>query len=228
MFTVLPSLEILIRTLKPSQRIDLKKWLDLLIQADILNAKDLAELVRQFHPQIKCPHCFAQHVIKHGVYRTWQRYKCKKCLRTFNDLTGTPFHYLHDHDKVKVYLRIMFNKEPLRKIAQKVEIHLPRAFYWRHKFLHAFQSANCTFLKELIQADDTYFALSYKGRRHLEIKIGRKPYKRGHSCKKRGISSEKVAVIAAIDKNHNRILQLGGRGKITNRMVMEALSPRIA
>lgn len=199
MFTVMPTVEIYVRSLTPSGRINLRKWLDNLIEADILDAKQLADLVRKFHSRhfgiISCPHCFSKTVKKYGRYRTWQRYKCKNCNKTFNDLTKTPFHYLHNHDKVKAFIRNMIKGLSLRKIAKKVEILLPRAFYWRHKFFHAFGFAALKPLKKLIQADDTYFALSYKGMLELETQIGRKPYKRGHSCSKRGLSKEKIAVV---------------------------------
>ena len=38
-----------------------------------------------------CPRCRSESVSKHDSYRTYQRYLCKDCDRTFNPKTGTIF-----------------------------------------------------------------------------------------------------------------------------------------
>ncbi len=42
---------------------------------------------------VVCPLCGSRRVIKWCRYRGCQRYVCKFCGRTFNDKTGTTFHY---------------------------------------------------------------------------------------------------------------------------------------
>src|SRR5437899_2260214 len=42
---------------------------------------------------IHCPRCGSCRVKKNGSYRVFQRYYCKFCAGTFNDKTGTIFHY---------------------------------------------------------------------------------------------------------------------------------------
>ena len=37
-----------------------------------------------------CPHCQGLHVVRNGMARGLQRYKCRDCGRTFNTLTRTP------------------------------------------------------------------------------------------------------------------------------------------
>jgi transposase-like protein len=45
---------------------------------------------------IYCPSCCSSKVKRHGKYKKiFQRYQCKECSKTFNDKTGTVFHYSH-------------------------------------------------------------------------------------------------------------------------------------
>ena len=42
---------------------------------------------------VTCPICGSRGVIRWCRYRGYQRYMCKVCGKTFNDKTGTIFHY---------------------------------------------------------------------------------------------------------------------------------------
>jgi len=64
-------------------------------------------------------------------------------------------------------------------------------------------------LKGFVEADETFFNLSYKGKKKG---LKRKAHKRGGSIHKRGISREKVCVACAIDRNKhimNKAINLG-------------------
>ena len=37
-----------------------------------------------------CPHCAGMHVVRNGMARGLQRYRCRGCGKTFNALTYTP------------------------------------------------------------------------------------------------------------------------------------------
>ena len=54
------------------------------------SAADLFQQVR-WHDGVQCPRCRSESVNKYGSYRTFQRYLCKDCDRTFNDKTRTIF-----------------------------------------------------------------------------------------------------------------------------------------
>jgi transposase-like protein len=54
------------------------------------SAANLLEQVR-WRDGLYCPRCRSESTIKHGSYRTYQRYLCKDCDRTFNPKTGTIF-----------------------------------------------------------------------------------------------------------------------------------------
>ena len=42
---------------------------------------------QRFASKPHCPYCGSPHIIGHGKYRGRQRYKCKDCDKTYNDLS---------------------------------------------------------------------------------------------------------------------------------------------
>ncbi|RKD23150.1 hypothetical protein BEP19_13105 [Ammoniphilus oxalaticus] len=88
-----------------------------------------------------CPHCKSKQIVRYGKYRDRQRYKCKCCERTFNDLTNTPFHWTHSPQKFVKFLECMVKGYSLFNAALVVRISITTAFYWRHKILQALASA---------------------------------------------------------------------------------------
>lgn len=171
----------------------------------------------------RCPHCHSSKFIKYGNYKDRQRYQCKICKRTFNELTGTAWHYIHDHAKFKQYFECMAQQLSLRAAADKVSICLTTSFYWRHKILIAFEKADLKPLKGHIEADDTFVLVSYKGDKLQQLKTQRDSRKRGGKAKKTGISSEQACIVAACDSQKNTILKLTGTGRLTKNMVFNAL-----
>ena len=63
---------------------------------DLLSSEDacsgLFRMVR-WRSGVYCPKCGSRRVKGHGNYGGLKRYMCKDCGRTFNDKTGTIFHY---------------------------------------------------------------------------------------------------------------------------------------
>lgn len=49
----------------------------------------------RFYNKVIWPNCKSEHVVGHGKYRDRQRYKCKACLITFNDLSLSPMAGTH-------------------------------------------------------------------------------------------------------------------------------------
>ena len=89
------------------------------------------------------------------------------------------------------YIRCMLDGLSLRKTAEDCGLSVKTAFIWRNKILNALakRSENSgRQLKGIVEADEVFFRVSYKGSRHLP----RKAHKRGGSVKKRGHSREQV------------------------------------
>jgi transposase-like protein len=164
-----------------------------------------------------CPHCGGQHVVRFGKYGSRQRYRCQEtaCRKTFNDTTLSPLAGTHYPDKWLKCLQYMISGKPLRAIAEKLEIHLSTAFYWRHKILSAIRAKGFDGLAGVVESDETYFRESNKGHRNIKNQLGRKPRKRGKKATKRGISSEQVCVLVAQDRQGHVFSQVAGNGRIS-------------
>ena len=148
-----------------------------------------------------CPDCGSENVVKNGKNRGVQRLKCKDCGTTFGLRTNTVVHYSHKPLHIwERYVELMFDGYPIRKIAKELQISIGTAFYWRHKILSALKKATKSNLGGIIEADETYFALSFKGQKKG---LPRKAHKRGGQIRKAGTSKEQVCVLTAIDRDKN-------------------------
>lgn len=179
----------------------------------------------------QCPHCNSTSLKSAGSCRGKKRYKCKSCKKTFGDTNDTAFY----HSKLSPaqwlhFIELMFSKPMgLKKIAAEVGIHYVTAFYWRHKLLHAVQEAqdNGKFAG-IVEADETYIPLSFKGQRSG---LPRKARKRGGEVTKRGLSKEQVCVLTAMDRNSGRkssLMQSTCLATPTAAQIANVLGPRIS
>ena len=168
-----------------------------------------------------CPYCKSNYIKKHGYYRGGRCYICKSCSHSFNDLTGTPFAWIHDKSKMLNYMKNMIQYHTLRDLSKMMHICLDTSFNWRHKILFAFSRKENDHLEGICEADETFFKYSEKGSR--EVKTHRKPHKRGGVATKRGVSNELVPVIVSCDRKHNVICRVAGRGRITSRDIEDSL-----
>lgn len=144
-----------------------------------------------------CPHCRSgTRVIKWGSHRL-RRYRCKACAVTFNALTETPLAQLHKRELWIGNAQALVDGISLRKVAERLDIHVETAFRWRHRFLAEPKDVKAKALQGTVEADETYFLHSRKGQRKLD----RPARKRGGKAKKRGLSAEQVPVLIARDRS---------------------------
>jgi transposase-like protein len=174
--------------------------------------KELQKRIREarYSGGIACVHCGSRAVKRNGTYRSRQRYLCRDCGKSSNDMTNTPFSGSRYPQKWVKYIELMVEGYTLPKIAKILKIHLSTAFYWRHKVLDALGSHGFNQLEGIVESDETFFRESLKG---CEI-THRKPKKRATKDKKRGISDDKIAVVVAQDRNGNIIARKGGTGRV--------------
>lgn len=183
-------------------------------------SKGLSERLkeRRFHKGLSCPHCESERVYRHGVYRDRQRYRCRKCRKTFNDATGTPLAGTHLAHIWVDYIECMVEGKSLRKICDKLEISLTTAFTWRHKILNALKRLEQVGLKGVTEIDETHLLESRKGDRKGDRNItDRAPRERGGKSKKRGISNDQDCILVARDRTGQTHAQLACRGRISLR-----------
>jgi len=120
---------------------------------------------KRFVEVTECPHCQCTHVIRHGLANGLQRYRCRGCAKTFSALTGTPLCGLHKRDKWLDQAEALHSGQTLRAVAQCLGIHLGTAHRWRHRFLSFPKTLRPRSLTGIAEADETYFLLSFKGKR---------------------------------------------------------------
>lgn len=143
-----------------------------------------------------CPHCDGTQVVKHGVEFGSQRFRCKDCGKTFTALTGTPFHRLRGKEKLLENAACMTDGLSVRKTAARLNISVQKAFRWRHKFLGFLNKQKPEALAGIVEADETFFPVSYKGQRKDMTRTSKK---RGGKLKT-GEGAEKVTVVVAVQR----------------------------
>lgn len=144
-----------------------------------------------------CPRCQSERTVRHGHANGLQRYRCRECRRTFSALTGTPLNGLHKRGLWLRQAEALSDGRSLRTVAEDLNIHVGTAHRWRHRFLTAPERVQPSTLAGVAEVDETYFLLSFKGKRQG---LDRKPRKRGGRAAKRGLSHEQVPVLVARDR----------------------------
>jgi transposase-like protein len=155
----------------------------------------------------RCPHCGAVGVVKHGLDDTGQqRFRCRPplgCGRTFNALTGTPLARMRKPEIWLAYAEALGERRSLDWIHEHLGIARLTAWRWRHRLLAPLTLQPAPMLSGIVEADEAYFLRSFKG--HRGWKNGappdnRPPRYRGSGAVKRGLSSEQVPVVTALDR----------------------------
>jgi transposase-like protein len=101
---------------------------------------------------------------------------------------------------------------------------------WRHKILDSFRNSDRTIMNGVVEADERFFNLSYKGRKlkNFTYPNERRPRRRGSSIFKRGLSKEKVCVPCVIEReSKSSISKIGGLGKPCIKTIESVLKDRI-
>ncbi len=124
------------------------------------------------------------------------RYRCKDCHRTFNQLTHSSLSGLRRKEQWVAYAQCLNEGMTLQAAADECHINLKTSFRWRHRFLRYALTTGATKLCGIVEADEMFFAESFKGSRHLE----REPRKHGGNG--HGLPPL-VPVLIALDRYEN-------------------------
>lgn len=144
----------------------------------------------------QCPSCQSQRLSRWGRQSGLQRFRCRECHKCFNVLTGTPLARLRHKDRWLDYSQALIEGLTIRKAAVRCDIAKTTRFRWRHRFLRDVATLKATGLTGIVEADETYFPLSFKGSRQLT----RPPHRRGHAIHQRGTGEEQVPVLVLRDR----------------------------
>lgn len=119
------------------------------------------------------------------------------------------------------------NKFPIRKCADIYNISTHTAFNWRHKVLDILQNMHAeVHLKGIIKADETFFALSYKGN-HKNFKLHCNAHRRWHSVSTLGLSKEMVCVPSIVNLDRMSIGKIFNLGKPCLKDLSKIIDTRI-
>lgn len=183
-------------------------------------SNDLEEA--RFSKGIYCPHCgCTENIAKYGkTAKGAQRYLCRNCGKTFSSTSDSVLQGTHKSLVVwEQYIECMLDGLSLKKTSEKCGICQRTAFNWRHKILDAIsmKKERETKLSGVIEADETFFRISYKGIRKLSSITIRKAHRRGMRATKRGLSRYQVCVPCAIDRTDSVLSKVCNLGKISSR-----------
>jgi len=171
----------------------------------------------------RCPRCDCTRCYRHGHANDLQRYRCRDCGRTFNDLTGTPLARLRCKGKWLDYCAALLASSPVRQSAERLGVHRNTAFRWRHCFLQWVKLDRPQCLTGIVEADEMFLLESQKGSRKLD----RPPRKRGGRARRRGISRELDCILVARDRSGQTIDAVTGRGALTVAQLTQHLLPKL-
>lgn len=146
-----------------------------------------------------CPDadCASRDIAPWGTTRDLKRFRCRDCGRTFTALSGTALAGLHKRHMWLAYADALARQETVRRAAEICAIDKTTSFRWRHRFLDAPRDTKPKALRDIVEADETFFLESFKGAPVLP----RKARKRGGKAGKRGLSDEQIPVLIARDRH---------------------------
>ena len=171
-----------------------------------------------------CPRCGCPKAHLHGTANDLRRFRCTRCRRTYNALTGTPLARLRKRDKWLPYLQCLLDSITVRKAATRVGIAASTSFRWRHRFVSGVKQHRAEQLTGIVEADETYMLESQKGSRHMT----RPPRRRGGRASRRGITDELDSLLVARDRSHQTLDFVIGRGEPGKKELAICLGPVLA
>ena len=186
----------------------------------------------RFPDCVYCLHCGSTHIIKRGISAQGkQRYLCKDCKHSFQASTRSIFDFSKKGiDTWIKYIECISHQFSIRKSAFICGISVPTSFYWRHKILDLLNTHHNSLSEKLsgvVEADETFFHLSFKGNRKMKLFTDRKPHKRGSEVNKRGLSKEQVCVPCAVSIDGKALSMVGKLGIVNLNALTMTLGGKI-
>jgi transposase-like protein len=206
-------------SLRTDELARLRDWL-----ASIADPGECLALIAQAAGTPPCPRCQCARVHRCGHASGLQRFRCCRCGRSYNALTGTPLARLRLKEKWLPYLQCVLESHSVRKAALAVGVDRTTSFRWRHRFVRGAMHERPRQLSALVEADETYLLESQKGSRQLD----RAPRRRGGVARRRGINREHECLLVARDRGGRTADFHAGRGPVTATQLEACLRPVLA
>lgn len=219
------------RTKKQAAKISAKSNTKRQLEKAVITLKQDSIEKARFSDGLCCIKCGAvEGIVKNGKRKNGQqKYKCKNCGYYFSDTKDSILSGTHKSIEVwETFIWCMNEGYTVRKAANRCGIAKHTSWIWRHKVLNALRETEETRLGGIVEADDTFFLLSYKGNHKYEGDFyelyGRNARKRGGENSVRGISHEQACVACGVDRGFHSYSKVAGTAALTSKRVKEVFT----
>ena len=215
-----------INSMLPPQLEKAKIVIDSLIESE--NNERLTNIDYQIkYKNIACIRCGSTNLKKNGHKCGTQRYKCKDCDKYFSTTSKTILNNSRiKYSQLKCVIKGILDVKPIYKIALESQLSNTQIYNLEMRIFSILEDiCKNEKLKEVIQIDEKYFRVSFKGTK--EDKMPRPSRKSGSKNLTPGISKDQICVIVAIDSYDTIIVKVVGNGPASTNMIEEALKDKI-
>lgn len=177
------------------------------LEIQIRDYLEVNEKVKTFVYE-RCPKCNVENpiTIKAGFTKKGKPLRrCKACMGRFVIDTGQLTFYSHQSQSSwNAFILATLNEKSILYTSALIDVHESTAFRMRHKFLNSLKEHDEeVVVSDVLEIDELYVLESRKGQTFDD----RPSRKRGESAKKRGLSSEQVCIITALERDGNPYIQ---------------------
>lgn len=228
-------LDSLIESIKALPAIDFARLKNLILSVDFDSEKSIEDFLisKRFENGEACPICGDSRIVRNGHRKDGtQKFICRSCGKTFgittNSISSGSKKTLNVWSK---YISCMLEGLTIEASAAKCNISKNTSFAWRHKILDALQNmAEEVRLSGVVEADETFVALSYKGnhKQSKSFQMPRSAHKRGHDLHGNVKMSEYACVPCAVTRDGLSIARIAKPGIITSETLSDFYKDRIA
>lgn len=201
------------KNLLPEELEVIKSIIDNLI-VNIKNDKNTNIKYQNKNKQLNCPACKDKYIIKNGTKNNMQYYKCKNCGKFFSISTNTLTSGINlSYNQLINFMLCLLRYNTLSETASIIGISERSAYNIRIKIISVLNKYKTKKLKEVVQCDEKYIRLSFKGTR--KGKMPRKSRRNGQEDRTSGISMDQVCILMAIDTQDNIFVKIVGLGPLS-------------
>ena len=162
---------------------------------------------------IFCPECKSEWIVKNGFKNGTQRYKCKICNKFFSISTNTlTSNSKLSYNQLLNFMMCLLNYNTINETSKLVGISARETYNIRIKILSILSNYSNQKLHGVVQCDEKYIRLSFKGTR--KDKMPRDSRRNGFDNRTSGISNDQVCVLMAIDSYDNIFVKIVGLGPL--------------
>ena len=202
------------KNLLPDELEFIKEILDNLI-ITTKNNKNTNVKYQDKNKKLKCPNCDKNCIVKNGLKNNVQYYKCKNCNKFFSISTSTLASNISlSYNQLLNFMLCLINYNTISETAKIVGISERSTYNIRIKIISTLNKYKKSKLKGLVQCDEKYVRLSFKGTR--KNKMPRKSRKNGQENRTSGISMDQVCILMAVDSYDNIFIKIVGLGPLSS------------